>query len=177
MTIALLAIFALWLLLSLANQIPRLRGPLLTRLSTFGLLQEMSLFAPDPIDIDRHLVIRDIFPDGTETAWRQVLVGSSGSPLRAVWNPADREAWAMIMAVNGVALVGTHLGPKSPDPEGVVSISLPFLYLLNLAMAPSPSPGAVSRQFMIVESTGFDGERRVELGILSSHYAFDDDAA
>ena len=103
MTIVLLAVLAVWMLLSVANQIPRLRGRLLIHLGSFGLLPDMSLFAPDLVDMDHHLVIRDISSDGTETAWRQVPFGIRGSPLHAVWNPADREAWALVKAVNGVA--------------------------------------------------------------------------
>lgn len=177
MTIVLLGALALWMLLSVANQLRGLRGRLLNRLSSFGLLQDMSLMAPDPPDVDLHMLIRDIYSDGTETAWRQVPIGGRGSRLRALWNPTDREAWKLMLAVTGVAVVNEHLGSRSPDPESVVSISLPFLYLLNLAMAPERAPGAVSRQFMIVESKGFGEERQIELGILSSHHAFDDPPA
>jgi hypothetical protein len=167
MTVVVLVLLAGWLVLSVANQI---NGPwiqFLGRPNSFTLLPRLDFFAPDPVDVDYHLAFRDLGVDGQGGPWRQIAVERDG-PLRIVWSTAKRDHHAMAGAVSSLAGLQTAVAPAARDAEGLIQISIPYLFLLHRVQQEPRLPGAHERQFMVVESSGFGASRRVALGILSN---------
>jgi hypothetical protein len=164
---ALAAVFAIWLLLSAANQVPPLRRRFHATLNSFCVLPALGLFAPEPADVDYHLVWRDHRADGTCTEWREIAREPAGS-WRGLTNPCGRDASAMIQIVSALSILGGAVAPACRNGDRIVLASLPYLVLLNVVLAQPRTQGAVARQFAIVETSGFGAEREVALGIASA---------
>jgi hypothetical protein len=171
-TTAVLVLLAVWLLLSAANQIngpwTRLLGPL----NSVSLLPALFFFAPDPVDVDYHLVFRDFMEDGEAGRWQQIPIEREG-PWRVLWCTAKRDHQAMTLAVAGLAGLQQTVTPVARDPEGLIQVSIPYLFLLHRVLAAPRPAGAQQRQFMVVETSGFRPRRRVALGILSNPHRLD----
>jgi hypothetical protein len=172
MTTALIVIFALWFAATIANQVPALRRRFAGTLNSFGVLPSLGLFAPEPRDVDYHVVYRDADADGAYTAWRE-LAFDPGGPLRALWNPGGRDCGAMIHIVASLSILGGAVAPSCRTGDHVVLVSLPYLVLLHAVLAEPRSPGAVARQFAVVETTGFGADRALSLGISSPLHPLD----
>jgi hypothetical protein len=138
----------------------------------FALLPANAFFAPDPIDVDYHLVFRDFFENGEAGPWREISIERDGR-FRFLWSTAKRDHQALLAAVSGVAGIQQLVAPLLDAPEVVIQVSLPYLFLLHLFLAAPRTPGAVERQFMIVETRGFGDSRAMDLSILSNPHRFD----
>lgn len=169
MTGLVIAVLGLWLLVSIANQIPGPWGRVLDRLNAFSLLPRLEFFAPDPIDVDYHLAYRDFTGDGQPGPWKQIAIDRDGW-LRIIWSTAKRDHQSMLGAVAGLALLQDRVAPLLHDPSAILQISLPYLYLLHQVQQAPRSRSARQRQFMIVEANGFGDSRRLSLGILSNSH-------
>jgi len=172
MTALVVGIFIAWFALSAANQIPGPWTSILRPFGVFGLLPDYTFFAPDPIDLDYHLVIRDFFENGEAGSWREIAIERDG-PLPLLWSTVKRDRQAMLTAVSGLGGIQQFVAPIVDDPEALLQISLPYLFLLHRAVSETRSPGAQARQFMVVETQGFTKPRRMELSILSNPHNFD----
>ena len=167
MTILVLVLLAAWLAISVGNQI---RGPWARFLgvpNSFALLPRLEFFAPDPIDVDYHLVFHDFLEDGQATPWRRIPAERDG-PLRILWSTAKRDHQAMLAAVAALAGLQQSVAPVVRDPAAVIQLSLPYLFLLHRVQQGPRLPGSRERQFMVVETTGFGASRRLALGVLSN---------
>jgi hypothetical protein len=142
----------------------------------FALLPSNGFFAPDPVDVDYHLVFRDFSEEGDAGPWREIPTERDG-PLRMFWSTAKRDHQAMLAAVSGLAGLQQLVAPLVEDPESLIQISLPYLFLLHRVLAEPRAPGSAERQFMIVETRGFGESRRMELSILSNPHRFDESHA
>src|SRR5262249_37642559 len=112
MTWVVCSIFVIWLALSIANQVPITRNRLTATLNSFGVLPAFSLFAPEPVDVDYHLVWRDLTSEGTYGDWRELIFAPS-TRGRAVWNPGGRDLSAMIQVVSDLSILASAFAPSS----------------------------------------------------------------
>jgi len=172
MTGVVLVLLLVWFALSAANQIPGPWTSALGKLGTFGILPANGFFAPDPVDVDYHLVFRDFLEDDQAGPWREIA-GEHDGPLRFLWSTAKRDQQAILAAVSGVGGIQQMVAPLVEDPESLIQISLPYVLLLHRVLAEPRTPGAKERQFMIVETRGFAAGRQIELSILSNPHRFD----
>ena len=170
MTIAITVVLAIWFALSVMNQIPAARRFLTGTLNSFNILPSFALFAPDPADVDYHLVYRDHRADGSCGEWLEIVVAPGGA-TRALWNPTARDCGALLQAVAGLSILSSAVAPRCRNGDLIILVSLPYLLVLNLARAAPRTDGAVARQFAIVESTRFGADRTLELGIASPLHA------
>ena len=172
MTATVLALLGLWFLASVANQIPGPWARLLGPVAVFGVLPGVAFFAPEPVDVDYHLVIRDFFDDGRSGLWRELVPERTGR-WRALWNVAKRDHQAMLTAVASLASLQRSVAPTAVAPDAIIQLSLPYLFLLHSSLRAPRAPGARERQFMILETRGFGAARKMELGILSNPHRLD----
>jgi hypothetical protein len=166
MTIAIVVVLSIWFVLTVANQVHQARRRLNGTLNSFGVLPSLGLFAPEPRDVDYHLVWRDRRADGTYGAWSEIVVEPGGA-ARAIWNPTSREVGALLQIVAALSILNSAVVPACRNAERIVLVSLPYLILLNVALAQPRAADAVARQFAVLETTGFGAARTVELGISS----------
>jgi hypothetical protein len=172
MTAIVLGVLGLWLVASVANQVPGPWARFLGPLGGFSVLPGLAFFAPDPIDVDYHLVVRDFLDDGQAGPWKEIPPERHG-PLRALWSTAKRDHQAMLGAVSALASIQQSVAPVVAEPAALMQISFPYLFLLHRARQAPRDPEARERQFMIVETKGFGAERRMDLGILSNPHRLD----
>ena len=171
-TIALAIIFGVWLALSIANQIAPLRRRFNGTLNSLCVLPALGLFAPEPADVDYHLVWRDYATDGSCGPWREVVT-EPARWWRGLWNPAGRDRSAMIQIVSALSILDGAVAPASRNGGRLILASLPYLALLNVVLDQPHGANAVARQFAIVEASGFGADRRVALGIASALHPLD----
>jgi hypothetical protein len=172
MTALVIGLLLTWFVLSAANQIP---GPWTTALGKLGIsvvLPANAFFAPDPIDVDYHLVFRDFLENEDATSWREIPTDRDG-PFRFLWSTAKRDHQAILAAVSGVAGVQQIVAPLVEEPDALIQVSLPYLFLLHHAIAQPRAAEAKERQFMVVEARGFAPRRRLNLAILSNPHRLD----
>jgi hypothetical protein len=172
MTALVVGLLLIWLVLSAANQIPGPWTASLGKVGMFALLPANGFFAPDPIDVDYHLVFRDFLENDEAGPWREIPAERDG-PFRMFWSTAKRDHQAILAAVSGLGGIQQFVAPLTEDPESLIQISLPYLFLLHRVLAEPRTPGAKERQFMIAETRGFGELRRMELSILSNPHRFD----
>jgi hypothetical protein len=172
MTALVIALLGLWLLLSIANQ---LDGPIrraLAGLNALHLLPRYTFFAPDPIDVDYHLVFRDLAADGSPTAWQECFLGPERRHglVEVFWDPSHRAHTTLNQVVVAITLLGSSVARASDLGVRVVAVSFPYTFLLHAAMRSPASEQSMRRQFMIVETVGTRPNRRMRLGILSEKH-------
>jgi hypothetical protein len=171
-TVLVLILLFVWFVISAANQIPGPWTVALGRVGTFSLLPGNSFFAPDPVDVDYHLVFRDFRGNDQLGPWREIPTERDGW-LRLFWSTAKRDHQAMLAAVSGLAGIQEFVAPIVGDAEAIVQVSQPYLFLLHRVVSQPRAEGADERQFMIVETRGFGEQRRMELAILSNPHRLD----
>lgn len=149
MTLLAGGILLLWLIASIAAQLP---GPVATFLrarDAAGLIPSWSFFAPNPVRTDCHLMYRHVFGPGHVSSWTEAFVWRAPR-TRAIWNPDRRVEKAISDACSGLA--------SRTDPAGV-QWSTPYLLVLNYVSGlPSPA-GATSVQFALLGAFGHRADR------------------
>lgn len=134
---------AIWLLISVANQIHD--GSVLRplhRLDLGSLVPSWTFFAPRPGVTDHVLVYRDLDESGATTPWRPLT--SPVRPLRAaVWNPGKR----IEKLITDCASVLT--GPAAGQPP--VAIEAEYLLLQRLVENAPHDCRAVATQFALLD--------------------------
>jgi hypothetical protein len=175
MTSIVISLLICWFIFSVANQHPMARRWIPSAIRSLFMLPSLSLFAPEPIDVDYHLLWRDIATNGTVDSWRELNMNSV-SPLRALWNPSGRDFSALIQVTSQLSLLANASESACRTGQHVILVSLPYLFLLNAVAAQPRSTGAADRQFMIVETRGFGADRQLRLGMLSEIHALESGA-
>ena len=133
------------------------------RYDALHLLPRYSFFAPNPGRHDTHVVFRER-RDGHDGPWQQLQPGYVDRRWRWLWNPNRFQRKAVSDLANAVLeIAGRHPG----DPR-VVLLSSSYVSLLTWVMAqPGDSPVATHRQFALVGTHGFDGDRQLEIRFVS----------
>jgi hypothetical protein len=148
-----IAVYALWVLATIANQFHSWCPRWLRVIDIFGLIPVWTFFAPNPGMTDYYLLYRDRMPDGSMNNWKKVeLKGSENGLSLALWNPTKRRQKALSdLLTSSVELF------RERDFD-VVSASVPYLLLLNFITSRPHALGTSCTQFMVMEHDGFAGD-------------------
>lgn len=163
MDVAIAALFAVWLVLSLIAQLPGRPAEWIRSLDPFGVLPSWSFFAPNPARTDSHLLYRHRLANGDVTPWTEAFVWR---PVwyRFLWNPDRRAEKAISDATSSLQRHTQALG---------VRLSIPYLLLLeHVSHLPSPH-GAVAVQFALMGSWGPDASREPFVRFVSDTHPLD----
>jgi hypothetical protein len=188
---AVVVLLAAWFALTVANQLQRPNGrppaphevrlPWPLRLAVAGagslqLLPRYRFFAPDPLDIDFHIVYRDVRAAGPRSAWQEVPFPRPRhtSLLRPLWNPSHRDHVAVLDSVRTICLLADAVVPACPLGTQIIAASFPYLFVLHQVMRMGAEAGVVGRQLMVVETTGSGAQRSLNLGIASEVHRLDE---
>jgi hypothetical protein len=143
-------ILGIWLFLTVAWNIPRLDVAVVRHLPVGRWLQLVplwSFFAPRPVNRDYLLFYRDRYDTGSVSAWREVLITDGAwTPRRAIWNPGSRPRKALADAVRYLL----RLARDERNSGGILSVSVPYLLLLNKVSSLPAEVGVTGRQFSIM---------------------------
>lgn len=126
----------------------------LRRHDVFGLIPTWTFFAPTPGRSDYHVLFRDEMESGHLSLWREVPT-ELGSSVKALWNPGKRLRKGLC---DHISCLLRSLPTFHGDPRGVV-LHPSYLTLLSWVCALPRDPCAIRRQFVVVETTGFDDTR------------------
>lgn len=104
-------------------------------------------------------MIRDLSPSGYG-AWFEIEWCESRRWLDALWHPSRHRAKLVFDCISALMRTIAEMKQSGFDivnePQRVM-VSVPYLALLNIAnSAPCATPGAVARQFAIVEQKAGD---------------------
>lgn len=156
----------LWLLGTIAYQLSAFRR-VLGRFDGSGIFPSWSFFAPSPATRDSHIVVRDLFLDGTVGAWAPVSFFPTRTALHVIWHPAKRPRKILRDASKSIRLTRRH-----SVSNGVVQCSLPYLLILHYCIARHSRAGnAIARQFAIIETSGRE-DRRIWITFISEFHRF-----
>jgi hypothetical protein len=169
------AIFSIWFLLSVGFQIAPISAKI-GRFDRFGFLPRWTFFAPNPGTYDHHLVYRECGADVDVSSiekldsvgpllspWQQVERLNGGVCIPFIWNPHRRVTKTVTDIVNTLVVARTHL--NNPD---FIQFTVEYFMLLHLIARDAPA--SVQRQFAIVRTHGFLGDRTPELVFISNFH-------
>jgi hypothetical protein len=172
LSFCIVSFFVLWFAASVALYVPGpWQGPI-RKLAAWSVMPAVTYFAPDPVDVDFHLVFRDVLLDGTTGSWQEVPF-ENPRPLSLLWDLSKRQQRALLDATSELSRLASEVAPACRSGERMLLLSFPYLFLLNLVAHQPRARGATHRQFVIVQSQGFGNERRLSLGIASELHALD----
>ena len=160
-TVVAVAVFAVWMAISVTAQIPRYKAPI-RRLDPLYLIPEYSFFAPTPATGDFSVLYRDRDGDGEMGDWHELPLGGTRSILNALWNPDRRTRKATFDVCTDLAKYILADAPLE------VQVSVPYLVLLNhVSTLPRLEQGDAT-QFLIMMSHGVEAEEEPEVMYLSA---------
>src|ERR1044072_6803482 len=141
-----------WFLLSILNQfgfswLDKIRGH-----DHFSLLPLWTFFAPNPGQSDYHLVYRDKKADGSLTDWREIEITEQSKPFCFIWNPEKRSKKVLSDVVSSIV----SSIPSAKDSPDAIMLSIPYLILLNVVSHVDREDQTTHRQFVLVETFGFN---------------------
>ncbi len=138
---------------------------LVARYDRWTFLPYWAFFAPNPGYAGIHLIYRDRASEGY-SAWQELVLPESGR-WRWLWHPERFQHKALHDLFNG--LHRTLLRFKNPS---ALELTTSNLALLSWAMAqPALKPQPITRQFSLIETTGFGEARRLRPLFISREYA------
>lgn len=169
MTNVVIGVLVVWFVVIVANQVGAIRGRF-PRLTKLKILPFMSLFAPEPVDIDYHVVWRDIDGEGTLGPWHELPFEPVRLPWRAFSNPWLRDRTTLLEVVQDLMLLSDATSSSRMGPR-LALVSFPYLFLLHVVTRQPREATSAARQFIVIETSGFDDTRRVELCVASEAHA------
>ena len=148
-SIAVGILLGVWLLFTLASNIPQL-GALIFRYVKLGnlasLIPSWTFFAPNPADRDYALFYRERFNSGDLSPWHEVLSSATPRSLTtAFWNPDSR----LKKAISDAASVMLRFARSAGDAKMSLFLSVPYLLVLNRISEIPKGPGVTGRQFLL----------------------------
>src|SRR5439155_1736988 len=102
-------------------------------------------FAPNPGVSDHYLLFRDRLVTGSVTCWREIALSDRRRWWRAVWHPHRRRRKALMDLVSALAQMGVK--------DNALTLSVPYLLLLDLVSRHEHSPLSAATQFTILTKT------------------------
>lgn len=151
--IVVVILYAVWCAATIANQFHSWRPVWLKAVNIFGLIPIWTFFAPNPGMTDFYLLYRDRLPDGSLDNWKKIeLKGSENGFRVALWNPTKRKHKALSDLVCALIEFVKDRGTEA------VSVSVPYILILNFITSRPHSLGTDGAQFMVLEHSGFSGE-------------------
>ena len=158
-----LIFFTVWLGFSVIYQFNPRWFEKVKRYDHFHLIPKWTFFAPSPGNTDYHLYYRDITHDGEISEWTVAISPHDRGLFSAVWNPQKRVRKAQSDMVHSLV----RLPDEQKDNIYLIYSSLPYLLLLNMVTNMPCGPSVKSRQFMVMESSGFNPRFKTRLLIQS----------
>jgi hypothetical protein len=157
------AVFQTWLALTVVFQFmrPSPRWRRHHRLIPSHIIPKWTFFAPSPGTVDYRIVFQDyrseMDPVGSV---QEIPLHVERRFAHAVWNPRKRVRKAFFdIAQQLQQLREVQPSPSDRSVDLGIQAAVPYLALLNVVMQPHPlSPQARYRRFLVVYTTGFDGE-------------------
>ena len=159
----------IWFVLSILLQF---RGRLSERLAAhdfLNLLPIWTFFAPAPGASDYHLLYRDFDSLGVASEWVQIPSTFQRSVIRTIWNPRKR----INKGVLDMIQVLSKMQNAFINERAVVCLSIPYLALTNFVCGQPRSNGAVSREFVIVETHGYHARYPLKVVFRSDAHPFE----
>ncbi|HEX6903344.1 MAG TPA: hypothetical protein VF789_26745 [Thermoanaerobaculia bacterium] len=147
-TAASLALLAIWFGLSILAQFDNTASRAARSRDAFSLLPRWTFFA-HPGFSDYHLMYRDLLPDNSLAAWREILPADKRTLGKALWNPDKRCRKALFDTVDLLIQL------RKKDPQQPLASTMPYLTILNYVISQRHAPQATSTQFMVVRTGGF----------------------
>jgi hypothetical protein len=141
-------VFAIWLVLSVFNQLKVSLNDRVRRWDVGHLVPRWTFFAPNPGTADYHLVYRD-FDAASQpcSPWHEVHMPLR-SRLSLIWNPQKRARKVLVD-------MAQSLSSLAVDNNAAATFSIPYLALLQLTLHHSqPAANAHARQFGIAQTYG-----------------------
>ena len=160
------AIFAAWFVATCLRQLPGSFAARATRWDVTGLLPVWRFFAPMPGPFDFHLVYRDELEDGSLTEWAEHRAPPARRWWAFAWNPDKRLRKALLDVSQELAR--TNAAARTREQ---VTISVPYLVLLNFVSALPRLPPAAKTQFALMVSRGAEYDEKPEFLFVSAPHA------
>ena len=165
--VAVAAVLATWLVGSIVNQFRFAWFQRIAERDSFALLPLWTFFAPNPGQSDYHVVYRDRHADGSMTDWREIDITEPRRWYSFLWNPEKRSKKVLSDIVASlVDTIGTQ-----PDLGNAIMLTLPYLLLLNVISQLDTTPDVTHRQFVIVETFGFNPTDKPRVILRSDFHA------
>ena len=164
-----IAVFGLWLLISLLNQHGKLRRLVwqIVGRDICSLIPTWTFFAPTPGCTDVHILYRDRDSEGRIAPWREVRVLGRAS-WRTLWSPRRRISKGIIDVVPDLTR-GTDYTPKAPVSKQKV-LGFPYLLILNYVCCQPADFRARMRQFAVARTNGFGTDGDPDVIFLSAFH-------
>lgn len=132
------------------------------------LLRHFRLFSPKPIRTDVHLIARDFRQNGAPMPCREIPLIEVRHWTHALWNPGKRRSLPLMTIMVELTAIGTALG----EDRAAAVLSTPYLILLGVVSSHAPTD-AWGRQFLLVESFGFERELDTQVLFCSAVHRLD----
>ncbi len=166
--VLIISVLSAWFIGSILQQFGFKWFERISAYDAFLLLPIWTFFAPNPGRSDYHVVYRDRRADGSVTAWREVEVAECRRPYTWLWNPEKRSKKVISDFVATIATM--KLRDRASD--AAVMLSLPYLLLLNTVCNIDTDPGATHRQFVLLETFGFNPTAAPQVLLRSDFHPF-----
>lgn len=144
-------VLAGWLAASVLNQLNFKWFDGIRQRDAFSLLPIWSFFAPHPGQSDYHVVYRDRRADGSLSGWNEIQISDVRRPYSWLWNPEKRSK----KVISDVVAMVADASSGAPRGNGLM-LTLPYLLVLNVVSHLAAEPTATHRQFLILETYGFE---------------------
>jgi hypothetical protein len=156
-TVVSLSLLTAWLGVSILAQFDIAAAHVTKDHDAFSLLPRWSFFAPHPGTFDYHLWYRDLLSNNTFAAWREVLPAGKRTIGSALWNPEKRCYKALSDTVDSLVQL------RKSDPKPSLTLTMPYLTILNYVASRHHDPQATATQFMILRTEGFLADSKPRL--------------
>ena len=155
-----------WFVLTVLNQFGFKWFRRIKRHDILGLLPIWTFFAPNPGQSDYHCVYRDRLDNNSFTEWNEIGLTEARRSYSFIWNPEKRSKKVLSDLVH---MIVRYIVQRQGKVGAEIILSTPYLVFLNVIMQqPAPSE-AVARQFVILETYGFNRTKPLNL-ILKSDF-------
>jgi hypothetical protein len=140
--------FMAWFAISVASQFSDRVCDRFPRMATLGLIPFWTFFAPRPGVHDLHLLYRDKLSDGGCGTTLYVPTIEGRRWYHAIWNPKKFHSKVVddLAAALHVQFVEIQ---RNANNLRILTLSTPYLMLVNLVMRMPRPPGATARQFIL----------------------------
>ena len=132
------------------------------------LRRQIRLFAPKPIRVDFHLIVRDFRQDGVPTSCREIPIIQMRHWMHALWNPGKRRSLPLLSIMPDLTAVSTELG----EDRAAVVLSRPYLILLGVVSSQAPADARAS-QYFVLERCGYEPEFDAQVLFCSAVHRLD----
>jgi len=136
-------LYLLWLVLTIFFQFPKFRD-FISKWDPFYLIPQWNFFAPNPLDMDLHILYKDELKDGSLTDWTEIPIIKKRNSFAFIWNPVKRQQKAFFDVTVELVTYGKANGSKT------LHNTIPYLLFLNYVSNVKRRYDPITTQFMIM---------------------------